>query len=534
MNSLWRRVAAVGVALAPFLVLAAAEWPLQPDLWYSDFAQYVAHAAALADGRPYTDTGYIFVQKAVSWAPRAYPPGLPLALTPVVWLFGGQVWAVKAWMILLSAASIVLAGAWFWRRVGPLAGLGVIALVGLSPQWLSLSVAPLSDVVFVGAVWAVLLAADHRAEWSWRRVALVTLLAGGALAVRPHGLILIPTLFVWGLVQQRHTTLRVFVPPFALAGAIAVARLVLPAASVRTPSPDRMLGELLTFDIRYHLAIFDSHLYPFPWNVANDGYHAVTGILMVVGLVVLVRRVGLALPIVFAALYALALGSFSITDARLAFPLYPLLVFGSLNGVCWLIGRWHRRLAGRLTLGFAAVLAFVVVARGVTAPREPRVLDDPDYRGIVSWVETARDASPEPLRVAFFRPRVLAWETGVRAMPLLSWPRVPEHMDEWCANGIDYVIVGSVGEGMSGRRMEWTTEAIALAPDAFETVYGNPAFQVYRLRRDLACGDGDSGSPEDRARPPETEASRSEAERAPGPAGSGEGSRPDSSDSRPR
>ena len=487
MTTRWRGGLATAVALAPFLALAAAEWPVQPDLWYSDFAQYVGHAQALADGRAYTDTGYIFVQKALAWAPPAYPPGLPLALVPVVWASGGHIAAIKVWMILLSAASILVAGAWFWRRVGPLAGIGVIGLVGLSPQWVSLSVSPLSDVVFVGAVWSVLLVADHERRWTWGRVALVTALMGGALAFRPHGLVLLPALVVWGLAHRRKVGSRVFVPPALLAATLLIARALLPAGSMRTAAPDRMIEQLLELEPRYHLAVFDSHLYPLPGDLANDGYHAVTVLLMLLGLAVLVRRVGVALPLVFGALYVLALGSSDASDARYAFPLYPLFVFGLLNGVCWLVGRRDRARAGRLVLAGAAGLALVAAGRGLAVPREPRVMDDPDYRGVVAWVERVREASPEPVRLAFFRPRVLAWETGVRAMPLLSWPRIDGHLDEWCVNDIGYVVIGSVGERMAGRRMERTRDAIAASPGAFEVAYENEAFTAFRLRRDVAC-----------------------------------------------
>lgn len=501
MTGAWRRVLATLIALAPFLVLAAAEWPLQPDLWYSDFAQYVAHARALADGRPYADTGYIFTPRAYAWAPAAYPPGLPLALSPVVWAFEGSIAAVKAWMIVLSVATLVVIGAYFWRRVGPFAGLALMGLVGLSPQWVSLSVAPLTDVVFAGVVWATLSTADQRRAWGRGRVAAVTVLLATAVAVRPHGLTLLPALAVWGLIHRKEVGGRVFLPVAAVAAGLVLAWLMLPVGSMRGINPHRMVVELVTGPPRYHFAVFDSHLYPFPWNLANDGYHLVTSGLMLLGLWFFARRHGLTLSLVFGAVYGLALASMVPSDPRYAFPLYPLFVFGLVNGLCHVARRWVPHRAGPLTLGFAALLAIVSVVRGLTRATEPRALDDPDYRALVAWVEENRARDGTPLRVAVFRPRVLAWETGASAMPLLTFWATESHVEEWCTRRITHVIVGAVGEGMGGR-MRRTRAALESRPGAFEVVYDNEAFTVHRVRRDVLCPpfrEPDTGSPTTRS-----------------------------------
>ena len=501
MTGAWRRVLATLIALAPFLALAAAEWPLQPDLWYSDFAQYVAHAGALADGRPYTDTGYLFTPKAFAWAPPAYPPGLPLALSPVVWAFDGSIAAVKAWMIVLSVATLVVIGAYFWRRVGPFAGLAVMGLVGLSPRWVSLSVAPLTDVVFAGVVWATLSAADERRTWGRGRVAAVTVLLATAVAFRPHGLTLLPALAVWGLIHRREVGSRVFLPVAAVVAGLLLTWLMLPVGSMRGIHPLRMVVELLTGPPRYHLAVFESHLYPFPWDLANDGYHLATSGLMLLGLWFFARRHGLTLSLVFGAVYGLALASMVPTDPRYAFPLYPLFVFGLVNGACHVARRWVPDRAGPLVIGFAALLAIVSVVRGVTRATEPRALDDPDYRALVAWVEENRASDHTPLRVAVFRPRVLAWETGASAMPLLTWRATELHLEEWCVRDITHVIVGAVGEGMGGR-VRRTSAALESRPDAFEVVYENGAFTVHRLRRDVLCPpsrEAEAGSPATRS-----------------------------------
>ena len=52
--------------LIPFLVLAALHWDWLPGATYGDHAQYLAHARAIVEGRPYGDIGYIY-QPAEDW-----------------------------------------------------------------------------------------------------------------------------------------------------------------------------------------------------------------------------------------------------------------------------------------------------------------------------------------------------------------------------------------------------------------------------------------------------------------------------------
>ncbi|HEV2672560.1 MAG TPA: hypothetical protein VGU74_15810, partial [Gemmatimonadales bacterium] len=52
--------------------------------WGDDFAQYILHARNIAAGVPYTQTGYIYNPDNPEVGPRAYPPGFPVLLVPVV------------------------------------------------------------------------------------------------------------------------------------------------------------------------------------------------------------------------------------------------------------------------------------------------------------------------------------------------------------------------------------------------------------------------------------------------------------------
>lgn len=69
--------------------------------WSGDFSQYIHHAKNLVEGKNYLDTGYLVNFISYFNGPYAYPPIYPLMLTPIYWLFGLNLEAVK-WVNIIS------------------------------------------------------------------------------------------------------------------------------------------------------------------------------------------------------------------------------------------------------------------------------------------------------------------------------------------------------------------------------------------------------------------------------------------------
>ena len=76
------------LALVPFLLATAHHWRSGFEIGSGDWAQYLLHAEALADGREYVDTGYLYSTLHPVTGPRAYPPGVALTAVPTIALFG--------------------------------------------------------------------------------------------------------------------------------------------------------------------------------------------------------------------------------------------------------------------------------------------------------------------------------------------------------------------------------------------------------------------------------------------------------------
>jgi hypothetical protein len=75
--------------------------------WGDDFAQYIAHARNLVEGRPYGDVGVLRAGQFLG--PAEYPPVFPLMLAPVYCLFGPNLTAQ-------STSPMGRCGTTSWRR----------------------------------------------------------------------------------------------------------------------------------------------------------------------------------------------------------------------------------------------------------------------------------------------------------------------------------------------------------------------------------------------------------------------------------
>jgi len=473
----------IGIALAalPIVLLVLREWSLRPDIDLSDYVQYMAHARALLEGRPYGDTGYIYSPLGNWFAPRAYPPGLPLVLLAGFAVAGVGITVAKTLTLAMSLGFVAVAGRYFGRERGFAIGLGVAVTLAASPLFMRYSLGILSDLPFAGLVWLALLLADGEGEWAWGRSAALTAAAVAAILFRPHGMILIPALGIWGLLNFRRGGWKVLAPtPLLLAGT-AVGRWIVGSGAVRNfPAIETLLRHLLSPDLRYHFAIFEAHLYPFASDLGNDVFHVCTVALMLVGLVHFVRHRSRSLAVAFGLLYTTALASMPAADIRFAFPLFPLFVFGLLNGVRLAVGALFAGRGEAAALAWALTFVALLTARTLAAPAPVPLREDPDYRGLVTYVRGRTDAG-ETMRIASFRPRALAAETGAKGMVLLRIPAPEYHLREWCRLGITHVALGGFGIGTSGS--DRARDAMRLWPEAFVTEYRNEKYELVRFDR---------------------------------------------------
>ena len=108
-----RRVLLWSTVLLPFASLFLVHWSDKPGYEASDYAQYLAHATAIAEGRPYTDIGFIYTQHRAQLAVEAEPPALPFLLAPVIAFLDSNMMLVKLFFFGAALAFLLMAGSYF-------------------------------------------------------------------------------------------------------------------------------------------------------------------------------------------------------------------------------------------------------------------------------------------------------------------------------------------------------------------------------------------------------------------------------------
>lgn len=208
--------------------------------WFHDSVGYVNHAENLAAGRDYAESGYL-PNPFRYIAPKAYPPGYPLLLLPVVKVFGADTRVLRIESVIILLGVLVAVGALARDRL-PLPYLAVLlGAVGLSPVFWENLQRLLSDIPFLLFVVLSLLAYRDASGASgrgarWARGALTGGLVFCAVMTRAIGVVLIPAIVLHELLRFRFR--RLTVVAVAMTGTFAL----LQAAETVSPFA-RAIGE---------------------------------------------------------------------------------------------------------------------------------------------------------------------------------------------------------------------------------------------------------------------------------------------------
>lgn len=459
------------VAVSGFLILSFVHRGLEPWAGSGDWAQYILHAKALLEGRPYTDTGYLFTR--LNWAigPRAYPPGLPLTLVPLV--------AMGSWAPVLMRLLMVASGALFvliaYRRLrmdmDPWLAAVAAMWCGVVIELAFASVSVLSDLGFCLLCWLVVLLVDRPGEWSKKRIAAVAIAGLAAMSYRVAGIALIGAVGIF-LVVNRGAAARAAwsilgVWSAVLIGALVVAPALVPR-QLLAPSISYMQNRAVGNLRMLRLTLFEAQLYPAQSNLLNDAYHIVASLLLVVGMVVLVRRAWRSFMVVFAAVYALMLLVAPVSDGRYFWPLYPLVSACLLQGAVTAIALVRRstRHSRALSTVVAASLTIMILAvsQSWRVPPAPGFSDFPDAVALADFLKD-RAARGEARRVVFTNPRVLTLRTGVPAMGMVAG-KPSSVARELARRGITHVAFG--GFSNANCLTSSLRKVKSAYPDAFE------------------------------------------------------------------
>lgn len=500
-ESSFRRLA---IATVVFLCGLAAWRALQFGAPYGgDWAQYMSHAKALVEGRPYDDIGYIFSPYSWLIGPPVYPPGLPILLSPSIALFGDSTVVPRILMHVLLGAFLSAVYLYFARNGDRLVALGTVALLGTSFLLRDTANIVGSDLGMCAFAWIALTTAEASDDWSLRRTAALGLLGILAISFRLAAAPLVPALVLWAVLRYRSVGLRPWIVAalwgmvlIAVIGAFGPGDQASEAAAHRLVGPggveqsDFSRGVSRTLDrlATYRFAVSEAFLYPFPFKPANQLYHVAALLLAIGGLWGWLRREWTRLGVVFGAGTCAMLLVLPVWASRYAWILTPFVCFGLVRALSVGFARLPRLTVLRAgSLACVCALGLAGLATLDLAQARDRGLsnDAADWRALGSALGSGPDATV--LRAASNRPRMLAWYTGI---PATGLPNVDLNvfLEEARRLDLSIVMVSTLRsrEPEFQRWLDWRRDH----PSAFIPLYQVGGLEVYSINTTDAADPG--------------------------------------------
>src|SRR3954447_1976038 len=212
---------------------------------FDDDAHYLALAKAFAAGKGYVDA-------SIPGSPieTLYPPGYPLLITPLVWLFGGTLWPVRVVSALALLGCFPLLDRLLRRHpVSDGVRVATLLLFALSPTAATFGSEVMPEPVFLLVLLAVLLAlprweAEQRLL-SWRG-AVVAIGAPYLFLLKAAGLPMLVGVLGWLLLRRRwrHFAMTVMTSAVMLAPLVLVRLTSGPVVAKRYTSEYALAGSL--------------------------------------------------------------------------------------------------------------------------------------------------------------------------------------------------------------------------------------------------------------------------------------------------
>jgi hypothetical protein len=451
--------------------------------WGDDFCLYLRHARNLAEGADYADTGYVYNPAFPSLSPRTYPPLLPLLLAPVYGLFGLNLEAMKAEMVLLFVAFLGVAYARFRDELPRGARLALVAFLAFNPYLWDYKDRILSEIPFLLFAYLAL----HFIDRSFRPDRVRTrrlpdaLLAGLcvylASATRSVGIVLVPCLVLEGLWRERRLFNPLSLASLAVfAAGVLVQRALLPV--------DASYLDQLAFDpaqfarnsisLAKAMGLFAANGYS---DALRNGLFAVLSAFALAGFARRLRT-GPGVHECFAVLYtsAIVVWPSSEWNQRFLLPLLPLYAAYVLHGIGAAAAVCPRTVALPAGIGLAAAV-LASYAGQYTRMEFGSLREGVGKAETVALFDYVRSHTAGDDVFVFQKPRALALFTGRRASALhtpASDEELWAYLDRVRAG---YVIVSPLFAD-NYRLLRPFVERNA---DRLREVYENRDFAVYRL-----------------------------------------------------
>lgn len=425
--------------LAAFLLIVFALHcvTIRPGLdWGDDFAIYLSHTLNLTRGLPYANTGYVVNPYFTSYAPQAYPPGLPLLLAPLMMVFPvaesmPDLYPYKLFITLCLIASLWLIDRVIRDELSIAPRIAVLGAVALSAYVLGFKNAIASDIPYIAASFGAILLADRALapglaqNQQMLRAALAACAMLFAAQIRSIGIVL-PAAFVLSQVWQHRRITR---PAIVVLSICASSSAAFSWLKVSSDSYFAVLGvyftsfaDVVSGQIQY-IPKFHGHALMLLWK--NRWVDFVPEIMLALcvplamgGLLLRIKHTR-AIDFYVLIYYGVLLIYPAPQDYRLLLPIMPMFFFYIAVALKRLIDTRLRPLGAALTLVIVGVTAACYTGNFFDVPRRPAPTDltAPDAQQALDFI---REKTQPGDLILCSKPRAVALFTSRPATPM-AW-----------------------------------------------------------------------------------------------------------------
>jgi hypothetical protein len=451
-------------------------------VWDDDVAQYVLHARNIAEGRHYSDTGYIFNPEYAALGPISYPPGFPLLLAPIWALRGMDFHAMKLLEVVCMIAWLAAVYAYFRREFSVPMNLFLIAVLGFCPLFWDFKDFIGSEFPFLAALYAALVlirrAYSQEGEPSLRAVLAVSLMIFAAYSIRTVGAVLIPALLIRDLLANRRIS-RFTALTCSLSCTLCAAVSLYLRSAGGTLSLFHLDPLTVWVNLRTYIGMAAAMCQAGRWRAVAWALEALTAI---GALWAFSRRIRLRTPPgiveVFAVLYVAILLVYSPHEVRFLFPVFPPFIALVLGSAATLAHHLSKGASRSLALLSGGLLLFAYVG-------QYRSLDWGTIRGgftdsrFLDAMTFIRSGTETYDVILFRKARLVPLLSGRRAMTYAHVPGLGSFVHTVRPR---YVLAPYRSVGIFSSDADFLWPFLRSQVRKAELVYSNGSYAVYRIQ----------------------------------------------------
>lgn len=474
---------------------------LQIGTSYDD-AHYIILAESLASGQ-----GYQLINFPRPQLERAFPPGFPLLLTPLTFLFPNNYSVLKLFSLVLWLASIYLIYKLFSKRLPSPYFEILITLVALNPLLIGTSVTVMSEsaylffsllAIYVGHAFSMTTSIIEKSGYKPDlRIILVSIFIFYTLLIRTIGISLFISFIVYLLLikkfRETFITCIVLIIGLFLQARITGSFLSTGYQSqVFNSSIPEKIGQVWSNIIGYYNEVISSSLIPVFGSrldsiLENYGLGFIPFFFNIIILFIIVWGIFATKPKlewmhIYFVIYVLGILAFWNPDvgsvkARFLIPILPFLYFYFLNGTKFFVEKIPQ--SKRIAATLAILLSIPLLVRNIQDVINPIKNQITDLSIGASW--GAENASLDS--IIMVNEPVPAYPHVQRKT--INFPKQNQDLIRYLDNqGIDYIIISPLLQSPRSLDLEPVIEneilpTLESSPDVFILVYENIKHNVF-------------------------------------------------------